>query len=509
MFSNADIDVVNISSNWRQPKSKHEHSTQTPAILKVSQECNSTQNSDATCQTDDTDETAVEMGIDTDPGATLEFLLRVEPEVSKVLRQNLLSHAFDGCSVSWGLSSDKKTEPLFTLAHKPPADSEADMPVTALTWSATGSVIAAGYGRLDHVDMCWHKSCLSTWNIDRHASRAVNPDRSVVVESCIMSLAFHPERAVLLTGGVYNGNIHVWDLGREDEPRVASTILLQFGHTDPVNAIEWIEAPSKSRLKLYNILSLGGEGRVVIWELDLAKKSLVPMFHSTLVTSCIPKSMRVSKGRSLDRVGISCVGLSHEDSKVFLVGAESGNVFKCSLHSVVLRKRSLTEVAMEENIVTLAFAPHIGPVYAVSSSPFHRNMFLSCSTDATLSIFSMLDTDPLLRVDTDSLHYLLSAEWSPFRPTVFVCGSGSGEVLVYDLSYSRVVPVERLLSNNKERPVYAVKFNKKRRQLVATGDGTGTVVIWELSSELCNQKPNELRELERIAARTREIPDTK
>ena len=505
MFSNADIDVVDISSSWRQPKAKQEHSTQTPAILKVSQECSSARSTAVACQTADGAETAAEMGEDTDPRATLDFLRRVEPEVSTVLRQNLLTHAFDGCSVSWGVSSDKKTEPVFTLSHRPPADAEADIPVTALTWSATGSVVAAGYGRLDHVDMCWHKSFLSTWNVDRHASRAVSPDRSVVVESCVMSLAFHPERAVLLTGGVYNGNVHVWDLGREDEPRVASTILLQFGHTDPVNAIEWIEAPGKSRLKQYNILSLGGEGRVVIWELDLAKKSLVPMFHSTLVTSCIPKSMRVSKGKALDRVGISCAGLSREDSKVFLVGAESGNVFKCSLHSVVLRKRSLTEVALEENIVTLAFAPHVGPVYAVSSSPFHRNMFLSCSTDATLSVFSMLDTDPLLRVDTDSLRYLLCAEWSPFRPAVFVCGSGSGEALVYDLSHSRVVPVERLLSNSKEIPVYAVKFNGKRRQLLATGDGAGTVVVWELSSELCNQKPNELRVLERIANRTRDI----
>ena len=509
MFSNADIDVVNVSSSWRQPKAKQEHATQTPAILKVSQECDSTQSTDAACQTADGVDTAVEMGEDTEPSATLEFLRRVESEVTAVLRQNLLSHAFDGCSVSWGASSDRKTEPLFTLPHKPPADSEADMPVTAVTWSATGSVVAAGYGRLDHVDMCWHKSCLSTWNVDRHASRAANPDRSVVVESCVMSLAFHPERAVLLAGGVYNGNVHVWDLGREEEQRVASTILLQFGHTDPVNAIEWIEAANKSRLKQYNVLSLGGEGRVIIWELDLAKRALVPMFHSTLVTSCIPKSMRVSKGKALDRVGISCAGLSPEDNRVFLVGAESGNMFKCSLHSVVLRKSSLSEAALEENIVTLAFSPHIGPVYAVSCSPFHRNMFLSCSTDATLSLFSLLDTDPLLRLDTDSLCSLLCAEWSPFRPAVFVCGSGRGELLVYDLSWSRVVPVERLLTNSKERPVYAVAFNRKRRQLVATGDGTGSVVVWQLSSELCNQRPNELRVLERIAAGAREISGSK
>ena len=40
--------------------------------------------------------------------------------------------------------------------------------------------------------------------------------------------------------------------------------------------------------------------------------------------------------------------------------------------------------------VTLAYAPHIGPVYSVDCSPFHRNVFISCSMDTTVNIFSML-----------------------------------------------------------------------------------------------------------------------
>ena len=40
--------------------------------------------------------------------------------------------------------------------------------------------------------------------------------------------------------------------------------------------------------------------------------------------------------------------------------------------------------------VTLTFTPHKGPVYSVSSSPHHRNLFVSCSSDTTLRLHNVL-----------------------------------------------------------------------------------------------------------------------
>ena len=500
MFSDADFETVNIPSSWKQEKSKEDRSSQTPATLTVSRECSPTHKSDVTCQTDQP-EPPPGMAEDTNPEATLAFLKRVEPEVTKILKQNQLSHAFDDYNVTWR-STEKKTEPLFTLEQSPPPDSEPDMPVTSLAWSAKGNVIAVGYGRLDHQDLCWHKSFISTWNLDRHSAGEVKPDESVVVENCVISLAFHPERATLLAGGLFNGNIYVWDLSASDEQRIASTMLVYTGHTDPVNQIEWVESATKSRLKNYNLLSVGGEGLMIIWELDTVKGTLDPIFTCTLTTSCIPKSIRVSKGRPQDALGITCAALSREDPKVYLVGTESGNVFKCSLHGVPMGKN---EKVVSENVVTMAYTPHVGPVYSVCSSPFHRNLFLTCGIDATLCLFSMLDRNPVLVIDAESLHYILSAEWSYVRPTVFTCTNSIGEILIFDLSHSRLKPVQKLTANSKQSPVNVVRFNKSRRQLMASGDRGGSVVVWELSSDLCNLKPNEQKVLERIATETPDL----
>ena len=49
---------------------------------------------------------------------------------------------------------------------------------------------------------------------------------------------------------------------------------------------------------------------------------------------------------------------------------------------------------MEANLrspVNFSFRPRHGPVYCVSCSPFHRNLFLACGTDAVVGLYSMLD----------------------------------------------------------------------------------------------------------------------
>ena len=55
--------------------------------------------------------------------------------------------------------------------------------------------------------------------------------------------------------------------------------------------------------------------------------------------------------------------------------------------------RSLTDVRSSVPLrspVTFAFSPHFGPVFSVDCSPYHRNLFLTCGTDASVRLYSML-----------------------------------------------------------------------------------------------------------------------
>lgn len=51
-------------------------------------------------------------------------------------------------------------------------------------------------------------------------------------------------------------------------------------------------------------------------------------------------------------------------------------------------------------------------------------------------------------------------------------------------------------------PVYCLEFNTKQTQLLAAGDATGTVKVWQLSSDFTEQGPRELNLLEQLASET-------
>jgi len=45
--------------------------------------------------------------------------------------------------------------------------------------------------------------------------------------------------------------------------------------------------------------------------------------------------------------------------------------------------------ALYPSAARMAFEPHAGPVYSLAPSPFHRNLFLSCSTDNTIRLYNI------------------------------------------------------------------------------------------------------------------------
>ena len=55
--------------------------------------------------------------------------------------------------------------------------------------------------------------------------------------------------------------------------------------------------------------------------------------------------------------------------------------------------------------VKFAFRPHHGPVYSVSCSPFHRNLFLSCGTDTTTRLYSLLDVSDCYSFSDFIIHW--------------------------------------------------------------------------------------------------------
>lgn len=74
-----------------------------------------------------------------------------------------------------------------------------------------------------------------------------------------------------------------------------------------------------------------------------------------------------------------------------------------------------------------------------------------------------------------------------------------GEVQLFDFGKSAQKPSISIKQTTDQSPVYCVEFNHRQLQLLAAGDGSGVVKIWQLSSDFTEEGPREMNHLDQLA----------
>ncbi|XP_072273572.1 cytoplasmic dynein 2 intermediate chain 2-like [Pyxicephalus adspersus] len=423
------------------------------------------------------------------------FLKRVAEDMIRELKKNWRSHAFDGYEVTWKEPSSQ-VSCLHSLQYLEAVTKHLE--VTSISWNSTGSIVSCAYGRLGDGDWSTEKTYVCTWNLDRRGFNPNHPDVVLEVFGSVMCLAFHPSRPSIIAGGLYNGEVLVWDISRADDPLIGRTGLSIDSHTDPVHQVRWLQdQPQGQRLQ---VLSVSSDGKILLWQMEKDGR-LVLIDGFALVTQQIPSIAEINKpSRGDNAVGVTCLSFSHFDPSLFMVGSEGGYLLKCSSTA---KTAAITNMACSIPLKAPAqftFSPHEGPVYSVDCSPFHRNLFLSAGTDGHAHLYTMLQPKPLSSLEL-SQKYLFSIRWSPVRPLLFAAASGDGNIQLFDLGKSSQKPSLTIKQTDNEKPVYCVEFNCVQTQVLAAGDGTGTVKIWQLSSDFTVQGAQEMNLLDNIANR--------
>ncbi|XP_064891354.1 cytoplasmic dynein 2 intermediate chain 2 [Columba livia] len=496
MFADGTAPGAAVQSLWRSARSAgcEAKSCQTAKISTAEAASQSHTSRDAGVQADRSEDAAQDFQQEAhvDYAGLLSFLQRAEDTVIKELNKNWRSRAFDGFEVNWA-DQNETVLCLHTLSYAEARDQ--NLQVTSVSWNTTGSVVACSYGRLDDGDWSTEKSYICTWNLDRRGLNAQRPDLVVDVPSSVMCVAFHPSRPSLIAGGLFSGELVVWDTSRTEDPVIWRTGMTDDTHTDPVYQVNWLpEAKHGTHCRL---LSVSTDGKILVWREERdGRLALAEGF--AVVAQQIPRSARLKFARGDTAVGVTSLSFSLFDPRVFVVGLESGFSLRCSTAAEALALHRLGGSVPLRAPAELAFSPHGGPVYSVSCSPFHRNLFLSCGTDGQVHLHSMLQTQPLISLQL-SKKYLFCVRWSPVRPLVFAAASGEGDVHLFDLEKSSQKPVVSLKQAAGGRPVYCLEFNAKQPGLLAAGDGTGTVRVWRLSSDFTEQGPREQSRLEQLA----------
>lgn len=429
------------------------------------------------------------------------------------------------------------------VTHNVFKDGLVDCLVTSVAWNTTGAMLACSYGRLDTLGWCDITAPVCIWNIFRvDAGVKGEPDIEIQVQGYVMCLAFHPTHPGVLAGGTYNGELLIWDTSSgELDPLVASSTIDDYFHREAIQAVNWIQADLSGGSDAYQIATVSGDGKVLIWD-GRGKDLSYPQRGFMLLGS----KKRVLGGLSLS--------FSPLDPWLFVVGAETGTVMRafrpppgasmgkpqgqytwkpdaCALLDQLAANSRLTlqnhveghcrntgakEVTAEivfqskpdPTVIfpapkTTDLEPHAGPVVVASFSPFHRKLLLTGSSDGAIKLYDVLQQRALQTFYPPSKHLstcaVSAASWSSARPCVFAVAMEMGGVYVYDLLQSRHEPVLELpLAGSGSAKVTSLTFNPTQRGLLAVGDDTGRVRVFRLPFKLSEQQRAEMAFIQQL-----------
>lgn len=146
----------------------------------------------------------------------------------------------------------------------------------------------------------------------------------------------------------------------------------------------------------------------------------------------------------------------------------------------------------------LNYEKQYGPNQAISFSPFHRKLFLSCSVDGTIKMYDTNNHRGVASFEPSSNEYLMDVCFSPFRPAVFAAIGTKGKPYIYDLTVCKQVPAYILEDSNEESKMsknvggVKISFNPKQRDFIAVGYMDGETKIYKLNHSLANPKKKEI-----------------
>ncbi|KAF3702455.1 WD repeat-containing protein 34 [Channa argus] len=445
MFTDEALDSVSVPSLWRksQQVERDSRGCQTRPVQSAETEVQSVSMTVSCTQTEPPDQ-ATEQLLQANhnepelPGLK-NFLQCVEEVVIKELVKNSKTHAFDGFQVNW--------------------DDHSHLVSRTNTPEVTGHFFKhREFWIID--DGCWstERSYVCMWNLTRRGLNPKQADLVIDAPAAVTALCCHPNQPALLTGGLYSGDVVVWDTSRTQDPVVALTRMSADSHKEPVYQVAWVPLQKKGE---FGVLSACSGGRVLLWTVDSDQGRFVLNTAYALLWQQVPHSSSVS----------------------FKTPAATPSEGQ----SMTLRAPAV-----------FSFRPCNGPVHSIHCSPFHRNLFVIAGTDGQAHVYSLLQANPVLSLKVSD-SYVFQVQWSPTRPLVFAAATGQGEVQIFDLGFSSLKPVAIIKQSSAGHAATCLAFNCQNTTLLAVGNTNGTVDVWHLTTHLTEQSPAESNQLEQIA----------
>ncbi|CAD8067036.1 unnamed protein product [Paramecium sonneborni] len=344
--------------------------------------------------------------------------------------------------------------------------------VTSIQWSPTlPNTFLAAYSQNEEGSITDQVGVVLLWSLQLKS----RPEFYCFANSPITSACFHPFSPNVVLGGLYNGQVVVWDLRAKHTPEKRST-LNSGGHSYPIYGLSIVGSQNAN-----NLISSSNDGRICIW-------NLAQLNQPQKIIDLKTKNKQQTTNPQVE-VNSTCMVFPQGDANNFYVGAEDGCIYKSKLHQNT-----------NENIV-IPFEEHLAPVSGISlnsspqASPIISNLLLSSSFDWTCKLWNTRtqSDNKCLATFECSEDYVYDVQWNGQHPSLFSTTDGEGYVDLWDLSYDLEAPITRYKSGNNS--INKSQWSKDGTK-IAIGDSFGEIQILQLSQKAQKVDHERLAKLE-------------
>ncbi|KAM4573894.1 dynein axonemal intermediate chain 4-like [Odontesthes bonariensis] len=334
--------------------------------------------------------------------------------------------------------------------------------ITSMTWNKKNpDILAVGYGDSGYQKpgfiCCWSLKN-PTW-----------PERVFSCDSSVTSLDFSANDPVRLAVGMHDGSVAIYNTQIEDgRACIASSGDFAKEHMHPVQQVTWtklgLTLSGEEREEV--LFSVSADGRITKWQfcsgrlyhLDLMRQKKIQVDEKRIAGSKKTKDVLSAMNPDL------CVNFHPTDSGIYLAGNWDGLIHKCSI--------SFSDHFLE------TYTKHSGRVNDIEWSPFCPDLFLSCSSDFTIQLWTRHSFTPALSF-TSIKSEVYTAQWSPNHCTVFAAMYRQ-QVEIWDLSSSIMHPT--IVHHAAPGVKLTSLLFTTGSDCVLVGDSEGQVTVYKLKN---------------------------
>uniref|UniRef100_T1IMP6 Dynein axonemal intermediate chain 4 n=1 Tax=Strigamia maritima TaxID=126957 RepID=T1IMP6_STRMM len=293
------------------------------------------------------------------------------------------------------------------------------------------------------------------------------PERISECKLGVTAISFSKKNPALLAVGLHDGTIMLGLVREQSNTWIMDSSDANELHIGPIWKLLWIQrTQGLAEEKKEFLLSACEDAHICQWFLRKGMESVTLMRVKQTTLQADKKQSKKADISIAKYASVFCIAFHPNRENIYLVGTAEGCIHECS--------------STNSDHFIATYIGHSAPIYEVCWSPFVDDLFLSCSADWSIRLWSTNDTNnAVLYQSTPSI--VLSVCWSPVNSTIFAA-LHSSEVEVWDLTFSTMDPVAIYkLDMEVETEFRMLSFNLAGDALFV-GDKTGRLTALGLAN---------------------------